>query len=75
MQSITPGTRVETFGTPAIGGFPAVVPERLTICRPRAENLPLPGPGWHIVKFDSGGKLCMHESRFRVIDNRKGMST
>ena len=26
--------------------------------------------GWHIVKFADGGKLCAHESGFRVIDNR-----
>ena len=26
-------------------------------------------PGWHIVKFAGGGTLCVHESRFRVVDN------
>ena len=55
-----PGTRIETLGQHA---------ERARICRPRPENLPLPGPGWHIVRFEAGGKLCVHESRFRVIDN------
>jgi len=68
-MDLKPGTRCETIGTPAIGGFPAVHPERLMICRPRKENLPLPGPGWHIVKFEDGGKLCMYESRFRVTSN------
>jgi hypothetical protein len=65
------GTRIETNGCPAMGGFGAVNGERAIIVRPRAENLPLPGPGWHIVKFDrDGGELCMHESSFRIIDNR-----
>jgi hypothetical protein len=63
------GTRIELDGTPAIGGFPAVAPEQAIIARPRKENLPLPN-GYHLVKFADGGKLCVHESRFRVIDNR-----
>jgi hypothetical protein len=69
-MTLRPGTRCETHGTPAMGGFPAVPSEPLTICKPRAENLPLPGPGWHIVRYADGGKACMHESRFRVVDNR-----
>jgi hypothetical protein len=63
------GTRIEMHGTPARGGFPAVEPERATIVRWTARS----GPrldGWHIVKFADGGKLCVHESRFRVTDNR-----
>jgi hypothetical protein len=64
------GTRIEFYGTPAMGSFPSVAPEQATICRPRKENLPPPGPGWHVVKFADGGKLYAHESRFRVIDNR-----
>lgn len=63
-------TRIELHGTPAMGGFPAVPPEQAVIVKPRRENLPLPGPDWHIVKFADGGKLCVHASRFRVIDNR-----
>ena len=27
-------------------------------------------PGWHRVKFDDGSILCVHESGFRVVDNR-----
>jgi hypothetical protein len=69
-QPLKPGTRIEFHGTPAMGGFPAVPPEQAKIARPRAENLPLPGPGWHVVTFSDGGKLCAHVSRFRVIDNR-----
>lgn len=70
MTTFKPGTRCETLGFPAMGGFPAVAPERLVICRPPKSALPLPGPGWHVVQFAGGGKLCAHESRFRVIDNR-----
>lgn len=69
-MTLHPGTRIELHGTPAFGGFPGVAPEQAKIAKPRAENLPLPGIGWHIVKFADGGKLCIHESRFRVIDNR-----
>lgn len=68
-MTLAAGTRIELFGTPAIGMFPAVPVEHATICRPRKSELPL-RDGCHIVQFASGGKLCVHESRFRVIDNR-----
>lgn len=68
------GTRIEFHGTPAMGSFPAVSPERARIVKPRAESLPLPGPGWHVVQFEDGGKLCAHESRFHVVDNRKAVA-
>lgn len=64
------GLRIEMKGTPAFGGFPGVAPEMAVTCRPTKINLPLPGPDWHIVKFATGGKLCVHGSAFRVIDNR-----
>ena len=64
------GTRIEFYGTPAFPGFPGVKPEAARIVRPRSCELPLPGCGWHIVQFADGGKLCAHESRFRVTDNR-----
>lgn len=74
-QSIKAGTRIETIGTPACGGFPGVAPEMATIARWSAVNGPVKNHvrsngGWHIVKYASGGKLCVHESGFRVIDNR-----
>lgn len=43
-----------------------------TIVKPRAENLPLPGPDWFIVKIDgprypgSSGKLCIHRSSLAI---------
>ena len=71
-QSIKTGTRIEMHGTPAMG----VAPEAAKIARWTAVNgwlknhvSPTNG-GWHIVKFADGGKLCVHETRFRVTDNR-----
>jgi len=68
-QTIKAGTRIEMHGTPAMGGFAAVAPEQAKIARWTAISGPIE-PGWHIVQFADGGKLCVHESRFRVIDNR-----
>jgi hypothetical protein len=60
-------TLIELYGTPSIGGFPAVAPEMAKIVRPRkGEGTPLGLTGWHIVQFADGGRLCVHESRFRV---------
>lgn len=37
------------------------------IVKPRKESLPLPGPDWFIVQFDSDGKkACIHRSMFVV---------
>ncbi len=74
-QTIKAGTRIELHGTPACGGFPGVAPEVATVARWTSVNGPRKNythdnSGWHIVKFSDGGKLCVHESRFRVIDNR-----
>lgn len=68
--ALKPGTIIEFYGTPAFADWPGVAPERARIVKPRARNLPLPGPGWHIVRFNDGGGLCVHQSSFRVIDNR-----
>lgn len=38
-----------------------------TVLRPKACNLPLPD-GYHVVRFDDGGALCVHESRL-MADN------
>jgi len=68
---LKPGTRIELHGRPAVPsfGFPGVAPERATIVKPRKVNLPM-RPGYHLVQFADGGKLCVHESGFRVVDNR-----
>jgi hypothetical protein len=68
MATIKAGTRIEVSGT-ALDWSPTW--EAATIARPRAENLPFPGEGWHLVRFADGGKLCIHQSRFRVVDNRE----
>jgi hypothetical protein len=75
------GTRIEFPGTPAMGGFPEVPAERAVIGRWTVKNGPhrdtigpcvtTPAMGWHVVKFERGGCLIAHESRFRVIDNRE----
>lgn len=66
MNTLKPGTRIEVNGWDLEW---RVTWEAARILKPRPENLPLPGPGWHIVKFDAGGTLCVHENRFRVVDN------
>jgi hypothetical protein len=59
-----PGTKVTVKGSPAIYGYPGTPDEVVTIARPRANQLPLPGPGWVVVTFADKGQLCVHESRF-----------
>lgn len=68
-MNLKTGTRIEMHGTPAMGGFPEVTPEIAIIAPWRKVS----GPrmeSWHTVKFSSGNCLLVHESRFRVIDNR-----
>lgn len=70
-MTIQSGTRIELHGTPAIGGFPGVAPEQATIARWTKVSGPRDAlPGYHAVKFADGGKLLIHENRFRIIDNR-----
>lgn len=75
-QSLRTGTQIELHGTPAFGGFPGVAPEQAKIARWTKVSGPVNRVreggevGWHIVKFADGGRLCVHESGFRVIDNR-----
>ncbi len=61
------GTKIEVSGM-ALDWSQTWCPA--TICKPRRENLPLPGEGWHIIQYPDGAKMCCHETRFRVIDNR-----
>jgi len=75
-QTLKAGTRIELHGTPAFPGFPGVAPERAVIARWTAANGPIKNHvsptngGWHIVRYSDGGTLTVHESNFRVIDNR-----
>jgi hypothetical protein len=58
------GTRIEVFVAHPQGQNELATIARWTkVSGPRRE-------GWHIVKFSDGGKLCIHEGNFRVIDNR-----
>lgn len=66
-QALKAGTRIETRSSQ---------PERATIARWTATNGPIKNHvsptngGWHIVRFEDGGRLCVHETGFRLIDNR-----
>lgn len=65
------GTRIELYGTPAFPGFPGVAPEQAKIGRWTARNGDRNRlPGYHLVVFSNGGRLLVHETSFRVIDNR-----
>jgi hypothetical protein len=71
-MALRTGTRIETISI-----WPGVAPETASICRWTKRNGAIrnhvspDNGGWHVVKFDAdGGSLLMHESRFRVIDNR-----
>lgn len=59
-QSLKTGTRIEFFVS-----HPQGRNETATIARWTKVSGPL-REGWHIVKFADGGKLCVHESNFRV---------
>lgn len=67
-QTIKTGTRIEVLQGSG-------QTERATIARWRKVNGPVPNMvgelgGWHVVQYDDGGKLLVHEGGFRVIDNR-----
>lgn len=36
--------------------------EKGAVVKPRRENLPMPGDDWYLVRFDAGGKMCLHGS-------------
>ena len=64
------GTRVEMIPPPAYFGVP---PETGRIVRTTARHRPMPGEGWHIVRFDADGRtLCVHETRMRAISGDEG---
>jgi hypothetical protein len=69
------GTVIEIEGSPAIGGHPAIPPERATIGLWRRDiNGERVGhlTEYHVVRFADGGRLLIHESRFRVVDEQGG---
>lgn len=66
-MNLKTGTRIEVFVL-----FPGAPNEKATIARwlkkygPRERT-----PGYHCVQFANGGVLLVHETSFRVVDNRK----
>ena len=58
MDKLATGTKVRTLYHHS---------ETATIVKPRKANLPLPGPDWYLIKFDSdGGKACIHRNMFAI---------
>lgn len=51
-----------TKGTPACGGFPGVSPERIKILRRAHGVTGIASDLWFIVRYDDGGRICMHAS-------------
>ena len=63
-QTIKTGTRIELFVSHPQGRNEMATIARWTkVSGPRVD-------GWHIVKFQDGGRLRVHETGFRVVDNR-----
>lgn len=64
-QTLKTGTRIEVIGFDVLGNWtfePAIIA--------RAVASQVRPSGYHLVRFADGGKLCVHETRFRVTDNR-----
>lgn len=64
-MSIKQGTRIQVSGWDA--AFNETW-ENARIARTTPRMKPIPD-GFHPVKFDDGGVLMVHESRFRIVDN------
>lgn len=69
-QTLKTGTRIEFFVSHPQGRNEMATIARWTKANGSVPNMAGGRTGWHIVKFADGGKLCVHESGFRVIDNR-----
>lgn len=68
MSTLKSGTRIEVRGQDA--GLntvwePAKIARRTKVESPKAST----PKGYHLVRFNDGGRLLVHESRFRVIGN------
>lgn len=72
--TIKAGTRIELFGTPSLG-----VPSEMAkigrwntkIHGPIPNHVTRTNAGWHVVRFSDGGSMVIHQTRFRIIDNRQ----
>ena len=68
-MQLKPGTRVHICAY--VG--PTFEPdwsEKGTIRKPRAANLPMPGPDWYIVEFDGCGALCVHRNHLMIANDQ-----
>ena len=66
-MTIKAGTHIEMLNALGVSPEMAVIARWRTATNGERGKF---GDGWHIVRFQDGGKLCVHESSFRVIDNR-----
>jgi hypothetical protein len=68
-QTIKTGTRIEFFQGHGRSEMASI--GRWTKVNGPVKNHVAPNNGgWHLVRFDDGGALIVHETGFRVIDNR-----
>ena len=70
MQTLKAGTRIEFFVSHPQGHHELATIARWTSVNGPVKNHVRGNAGWHIVKFGDGGRLCVHETGFRIIDNR-----
>jgi hypothetical protein len=64
-----PKTRVHILSF--VGNFEPCWKEKGTVLKPTARQKP-PSPEWNVVRFDSGGTLCIHQSRLMAANEQRG---
>ena len=65
-QTLKAGTKIEMHGNAELATI-----ARWTKRNGAIKNHVSPtNGGWHVVRFEDGGSLCVHEEAFRVISNR-----
>lgn len=67
-QTIKAGTRIDFLTSE--GSEPAKIARWTKVNGPIKNHVSPTNGGWHIVEFPHGGRLCVHETNFRVTDNR-----
>lgn len=66
-QTIKTGTRIMTLGPYAESGK---IGRWTKVNGPIKNHVGHKHGGWHLVKFDAGGALIIHETGFCITDNR-----
>lgn len=69
-QTLKTGTRIQMLNRDA---EIASIGRWTSINGPIKNHVAPHNGGWHLVRFDDGGSLIVHEEAFRVIDNRPGV--